>query len=169
MAPTDTFWPTYLTAEEKAYIQGEWGDRRAGLSDVTSPGTPDPDIFPLCDALNAIEGVCTVQSCAGHRSPEPKSWDTRTDGDGLVAGQLWLRLSADMLHAFERSVGTLLLSDEIEQVSLIWGRHRGYTNGPVVDIVFRGNERGQLHDSERVLLGFFREIAGRAEALEGRC
>jgi tRNA(Phe) wybutosine-synthesizing methylase Tyw3 len=30
------------------------------------PGDMDADCIPLCDALNALPGICTVESCCGH-------------------------------------------------------------------------------------------------------
>lgn len=144
-----------LTPEEKARHLAYWDETRADLSDITSPGTPDPDVFPLVDALNAMPGVCTVQSCAGHRSPEPKSFDTRDRGDGFTSGQLWLRVSDAVLVLLQARLAELLAEPSIEQVSLLYGRTE---RSPVVDIVFHGNERGMLPEASRAILSYFQSL-----------
>ena len=35
------------------------------------PDDIDPEVVPLCDALNAFPGVATCESCSGHESDRP--------------------------------------------------------------------------------------------------
>ncbi len=144
-----------LTRHEKKLRLSAWRELRQQPFDIKSPGTPDPDIFDLVDNLNKRRGLCTVQSCAGHR-----------DHVGVVRpGHLWLRLSPRLMVRFQRHVDSLILADEIEEVSILYGREVG----PVVQIVFEGNERGKLAESKRVMADFFAKLGGgRYRELERR-
>ena len=112
-------------------------------------GYPDQDILSWCDKLNAIEGVCTIQSCAGH-GPE-------TNGC-YAAGHLWLRLDPVLSAAFEERVFELAQDTRhIERISKIyqsWGHE-------VTAIEFAGNGHALLTESMQVIYGFFESLAKR--------
>lgn len=145
----------YLTPEGKLKTIEAWRALRARVpphGDQGGKGYPDPDIVPWTDRLNAMTGVCTLQSCAGHAAP-----DGRSD---MAAGHLWLWLSEPMsrqfdAHAFELAART----DCIEEVS----RRYGAWGQEITIITFAGNERGSLAPSMRVILDFFAALADRIE------
>jgi hypothetical protein len=145
----------FLSPREKAEELSGWLAARAAASDPSYPGTPDPDIYGLVDALNALPGVCTVQSCSGHGPEERKA-----DG-GITPGRVWLRLSARVFRRFERHVAHLIAGPGVEEASVRYGRARDGAP-PVVDIVFAGKERGHLAESGAAILDFFERIAGGA-------
>ena len=55
----------HLSADEKAKILTVWREQQQ--TGAAGHGDPDPDMIPWCEKLNALPGVCTVQSCSGHR------------------------------------------------------------------------------------------------------
>ncbi len=136
----------YLTPPEKRRTLVEW--RRAHASAGEGPGFPDPDMVAWCAKLNAIPGICTVQSCAGHGRP----------GSVDSSGHMWLRLSAPMSAAFDAHALRLAAStDLIEHVTRVytpWGKE-------VATITFAGNERGLLADSMQLIVSFLRSLVAR--------
>ena len=136
---------------EKAEILEGWDERKRTL---ISPGTKgglgyvDPDIVPLCDALNRLPGVCTLQSCAGHSAK---------DSDGpIYPGRLWLRLNQRMMHHFEEQAHRLAAEPVIDRVGKIYWEDGKKT----VAIDFKGNETGLLAESGSAVLDFFRALGG---------
>jgi hypothetical protein len=111
---------------------------------------------PWCDRLNALPGVCTVQSCAGHTPEET--------GGGFRSGHVWLLLDEEMSTAFDTRAMELAAQEEhIERVSRIyapWGQE-------VTSITFAGNERGLLDESMRIVLEFFLSL-GRSRTSGGQ-
>jgi len=148
----------FLTPEEKRDHLDTWRRLRADFEHqrrdlegefLGGRGYPDLAVYELTDRLNAIDGVCTVQSCAGHRQLAPSD-----DAEERVwNGQVWLRLSEVMMEWFLRSVYTLSSTSEIERVQLIFDRW----GGDVVDIVFQGMNKGpvQLARSSDLVVWFF--------------
>ncbi len=136
-----------LTEHEKREELARWCSLRALPYDPEAPGTPDPAILPLTDRLNALSGLCTVQSCGGHTLRERKA-----EGRHLVPGHLWLRLSGVVLNRFQQRVDDLLRHPEIEEVSIRFGRSEG---GPVLEIIFAGRERDRLAASQEIIYEFF--------------
>src|SRR4030067_2980542 len=105
----------YLTSKEKRQIVEEWERAVAALPESVPDegderGFPDPPIINWCRRINMLNGVCTVQSCAGHR---------RVDGS-LVSGHLWLRLSREMSTQLDRAALSLATQPCIEQVSRLY-------------------------------------------------
>jgi len=152
----------FLTPEEKRDHLDTWRRLRADFEHqrrdlegefLGGRGYPDLAVYELTDRLNAIDGVCTVQSCAGHRQLAPSD-----DAEERVwNGQVWLRLSEVMMEWFLRSVYTLTTSTpEIERVQLIFDRW----GGDVVDIVFQGMNKGpvQLARSSDLVVWFFESL-----------
>lgn len=140
----------YLTVEEKQAILAEWRDRKKLLMRPSGMlggrGFVDPEIVPLCDALNRLDGICTLQSCAGHHC----------DGidDHVYPGRLWLRLSQHMTHRFEIEVRQLAELPAIDRVGKIYWKDGKET----VTIEFKGIEAGLLAESSAVILDFFRKL-----------
>ena len=52
--------PGHLTPERKASVLADFAAERA------KPGLVDPEVLPLCDAVNALPGLVTTFSCSGH-------------------------------------------------------------------------------------------------------
>lgn len=114
----------YLTPAEKAKRLDRWHQERSDPEDTY----PDPEVYELTDHLNAIEGVCTVQSCYGH--PD----EVVTAAGVEQYGYLWLRLSEAMTKLFLVHAPALAdMQPEIAQVSLVFGP----PSGEIVDIVFK--------------------------------
>ena len=137
----------YLAESEKERRVKEWLEARSRWY-VCSPGNPDPEIFWLTDALNALSGICTLQSCSGHML------------NGFVqSGSLWVKLSNGVMSQFYKAAPVLARQDVVEDVSIRFGTGEG----EIVEIVFKGNERGLLRESESVILSFFKSVSGGAK------
>lgn len=153
----------WLTPDEKEREVSYWlSYRENGPFSIPPPegelgglGYPDPEIFALTDRLNAIDGVCTVQSCAGHRIKHET-------GDYVHFGQLWLRLSEDMSLAFYRHGFEWRRANQglITQCA-IW--FQSYDN-EVVDIRFNGLEVSPdaFAQSARLIGEFFEALLERS-------
>ncbi len=127
-------------SEELSYWRGLLDQGGAG-----GPGSPDRGMIPWCDRINAIDGICTLQSCSGH--------DDRENGI-RSAGHLWLWLSAQKSSAFKKRAFELAQNATIERISTIyqpWGRE-------VVQIEFRGAPEGQLESSGQTILAFLTSL-----------
>ncbi len=130
----------YLTPEGKAAVLAEWGATLAALHGQTGPGVPDPAIVPWCTRLNAMEGVCTLQSCAGHVERD----GTRT------AGHLWLWLDMRRSQEWNRRAHELAATPGVERVARLyspWGQE-------VHEVWFEGEERGRLTSSLAAITSF---------------
>lgn len=141
----------HLTVAEKRQHISEWRDLQDRARDTLSPGSPDPEVFGLVDALNEIQGVCVVQSCSGHRQPERKA-----EGQAVRKGHLWLRLSGAMYRRFQQQAANLARVPVVDDVSVRFGRGEG----PVIEVVFDGKECGRLSRSGAYLVSFFSGLAG---------
>ena len=134
----------YLSAPEKAETLEEW---RILLESppISGPGAPDLEIVPWCEKINALVGVCTIQSCAGH-GPDKRGYRS--------SGHLWLRFDEQLTHRLNgRAFGLARLS-AIERISIIyqpWGKE-------VVEIEFKGNPYGMLDESLGAILSFLRGL-----------
>ena len=139
----------FLTPHEKTETLASWEEyKRAFIRPGAKGGRGyvDPDIVPLCDALNRLPGVCTLQSCTGHSA---------NDSDGPVySGVMWLRLNQRMTHRFEEQAHRLAAEQVIDRVGKIYCEDGKET----VTIEFKGNETGLLAESVSVVLGFFRAL-----------
>ena len=144
----------YLTPDEKISEMRMWAEsRHLGVINVGDEhgghGYPDAPIFALCDRLNAIEGICTVQSCAGHRVQAADG-----SGEHLYCGQLWRRMDEERSAWMLGNAMRLALDPLIEGVAL---RFQDYGH-EVWDVKFRGRERGTLAESSELLSRFFAEV-----------
>lgn len=161
MAPTTLIRGRWLSPDEKAYEVGSFLQYREDPSKFRTAhpeakggeGWIDPEVLPLVDALNGMEGVCTVQSCCGHRG-------TAEGADGapyewVHPGQLWLRLSEPVALAFDVNVGVLLAAESVEHVQKLYAyRSMGYPH-EVFDVQWTD---GRMDVAEREITDFFRRI-----------
>ena len=132
----------YLTSSRKREVLQEW--RRSVAHATTGPGGPDRAIVPWCERLNRLPGVCTLQSCAGHRG-----------GETLTAGHLWLWLSLEMATEFQGGALALAAQPTIERVYTLYGAW-----GQEVSVIeFAGEERGCLDASMTTILEHFRSLS----------
>lgn len=113
------------------------------------PGDPDPDIVPWCNRINALQGICTLQSCAGHR-----------DNGNIVTrpGHLWLWMDRLTSKIFDASAFELARHRNVERVERLytaWGQE-------IASITFAGNERDRLAESMQAILVFLHELEHQA-------
>lgn len=138
-------------ATEKAEILKGWEERKRTLVRPEAKGGlgyVDPDIVPLCDALNRLPGICTLQSCAGHSIAD-------SEVDGLIyPGHLWLRLGPGVRDNFEATAQCLASKALIERVEKIYWADGKET----VAVIFKGNESDHLAESSAVILKFFEKL-----------
>ena len=131
----------------KALLLGFFNEKR---QQPVPPGNPtgkspyDPDIVPFCDWLNQFDGVCTLQSCAGHK---PRDGNPYFD-----QAHLWVWLDDQII---ERLLPLLndAVKPPIDKISICrqpWGKY--------VSIVFKGNECDQLDVSLIALESLFTTI-----------
>ena len=144
--------PRHLTREAKRRELERWAAIRARHIDAPHPDHPgadghaDPDIYPLCDRLNALAGVCTIQSCAGHI----------LDDGFLRTGHIWVWLDAATSERFDRQAWVLAAAPSIERVSRLY-----LASGQEISCIeFAGNEKGLLKDSCCAIAEFFTALAG---------
>ena len=135
----------HLTASEKARELALWKQTRADLLEVVGPGVPDPGMVPWCEKINAISGVCTVQSCAGHEN-----------GERGPGGHLWLRLDEQRARAFYGCAFGLAKQKGIERVCLIYQRY----GHEIVEVQFQGDPAGRLDASLGMILHFLESLNG---------
>lgn len=137
-----------LTAAEKAA-------ELIGLLDATArfvagekgTGSLDAAMLPWLVELNRIEGICTLQSCEGHR-----------DGDYVRDGHLWLRLSRRLEQRVIHRMAELLALPRIETVHVDYRRESGNVR-PIISLTFQGLERHPSLDGAMVpLVRFFCDL-----------
>jgi hypothetical protein len=140
----------YMTPLGKREAVADWLAKveRMPAAPVGGRGFPDPEMVAWCERLNALAGVCTLQSCAGHAPASPD--------EGAYSGNLWLWLSEEWAHRFYERGFYLSTIPGIERVRIMlssWGQE-------IVDIDFAGNEHGPgfLDQSMRSIVRFFHAL-----------
>lgn len=171
----------FLSPQEKTELLRRWETtkanfaRRVASGEITGEtagrGFPDPDVYGLVDALNSINGICTTQSCSGHRVYPDESPigrvvmpDGETLGPTLWSGQVWLRTSRAIRDVFIERVEELASDSHIERVGILLGPS---PNGDIIDIVFQGLNAGEtvedgrrmLAETQDILMTFFQHLA----------
>lgn len=137
----------YLTTKEKDEVLAGWRQQCAAAAGDCGAGFPDQLIIPWCEKLNSIEGLCTVQSCAGH-GPDAHGY--------RFCGHLWLRLSAPMMQRFIEEGAALAADREhIERAGLFYDA----SGGQIAVIEFAGAEQGKLEESVESIYQFFRALS----------
>lgn len=159
----------WLTPDAKAAEMRFWKGAQIKRAFLTSPprggtGHADPEIYELCDVLNAMDGLCTLQSCAGHHLQA-------ADGTGWCrhSAQLWLWLSVPVTVAFAQRVDRLALSPLVERVQTMYLPTNEGVIREVVDVRFRGMEHSALEFAQSCTLVHecFREVVDAAIAEGG--
>jgi hypothetical protein len=175
----------YLTPDEKATTLRRWEETKAAFAAGKAAGTirgetagygyPDVEMYATCDALNAIEGVCTAQSCSGHRVAYDDHGQVMANGEHvgptLWSGVLWIKLDEAMHARFVDQVWWLAERPGIERVSLLLGE---WCDGDVAEVVFAGLNAGETRDdglrqleaSRSAIVKFF-ETLRRAGTIHG--
>ena len=134
----------HLLEQEKVRVLAAWDQYRQDFPNDGAYGHPDPSMNPWCDAINALPGVCTVQSCSGHRR----------DIGSLSSGGLWLRLDEPASNRFDSLAFELARKPGIERVYRLyssWGEE-------IADISFQGEEYGCLNETMETVMEFLRKI-----------
>lgn len=133
----------YLTPAAKTAEIRQWNTIRNAAVGIAGAGTPDAEIAPWCDRLNALPGVCTLQSCAGHEN-----------GERGRSGHLWLWLDEARARALHKRAFELARRSEIERLSVIyqpWGQE-------ILEVVLQGSPDGQLEHSIEIVLLFLESL-----------
>lgn len=112
----------YLLPQEKEETVSywlKWRDAQAPTTDIAEEHVamggfdwPDSPIFPYTDQINALEGICTISSCMGHR--------IHPDFDAFYRGYLWFRLSQGATAIFDLEVPDLI------KLTGVAGLHKNY-------------------------------------------
>lgn len=146
----------YLIVSEKQKILADWEEtkkRPIPNGDLAGKGFVDLDIVPWCDKLNEIEGLCTLQSCAGHGKRIPNG-ELHVKSKGI----LWIWLSKSMNETFYENVFDSLAKHKcMERVRILfsdWGQE-------IIELSFKGNECNYLDKSMNVIVCFFKELGGK--------
>lgn len=150
---------------EPEFYAERFGGYQCGAVDLESPdplpgsGFPDPAVYALTDRLNAIDGICVVQSCSGHLHPG------ETQGmQAMWSGQLWLRVDESMAKAVTARAYELVARPQIEHVQRIF--HESW--GDLIDVIFDGMNRGRerFNESAEAIASFFECVVRDAPAGE---
>lgn len=141
--------PRFLSPNKKLSILADWNRfldfwEAAGRPTSGVHSDIDPSILPVCEAINRLPGIVTLQSCAGH-----------VDKMGInTSAYLWLWLDR---RASSRLDQTAL---ELARHPLIGGVERMYAAwGPEITVItFRGEEWHSLADSTALILNYLRDL-----------
>ena len=138
----------YLTEGEKKELLADWNRAKEGKQGSLA----DKDIIPLCDALNELRGVCTIQSCSGHPNI------ANLDGSHYVQkAHLWLRLDEENSKKFYEQAFKLADNKLIEVVEILF-HPKDEWGGEIVSIIFEGNNSGKLSATSKTIISFFSEL-----------
>ena len=132
----------YLSDEAKRAELERWREQRLTPrpgGDLGGRGYPDPEIFTWTDRLNDIRGVCTLQSCSGHKRLTGPGWK----------GELWFWLSESMMKNWNTNAWRLAEVSGFESV-----RTLHFPELEVADVIYPGLESGRLNYSLTIVEGF---------------
>ncbi|MBA7636901.1 hypothetical protein ES703_44529 [subsurface metagenome] len=128
------------------------------LRDQIKEGGVDSELIPYLNEINSLEGICTTQSCTGHKR-----------GKHQDDGHLRFRLSEKMMGALRRNVSKFYECRNIGYVDLRY--HPGRRYFPTSDetgiyeeimINFLGlnRDRGIFRESMRHIVGILKNFEG---------
>lgn len=124
----------YLTDEEK----------RRELALLAQNQNLDPEIVPYLEQINSLQGICTVQSCAGHKRKDGYQDD----------GHLWLRMSQSVTTSFCNSAVIVAKHPYITRVARLY-----QSDGQeIVEICFFGQADGKLEASMQFLVSYLGDL-----------
>ncbi len=135
--------------EDYKCIPGIW--RRDHSDDPGGRGRVDHEVLPLVDDLNTLDGVCTIQSCCGHRWPANDGYG----GEHFMRGQLWLRLTERLMGAIDQRVGELLAHDVIVHVQRLYSFQEQGEPHDVLDVQWHED---RMDEAREVISSFFRSL-----------
>jgi DNA-binding CsgD family transcriptional regulator len=146
----------YLTLDEKVQVLESFAESRVRESSYRrfhaeargGEGYIDHEVLPLVDALNVLDGVCTVQSCCGHINRHGYRYP----------GSLWIRLSEQVMKQFEFRVWELVHISVIEHVTKLYHMKQDNRMREVVSVQFTGEPNGKMQASKLVIVDFFQKI-----------
>ncbi len=137
----------FLTPKGKRGVLAAWEHTKQAwhIGEINGPGEPDANIIPWCDRINELPGICTLQSCAGHR-----------DGKFKSDGHLWLWMDHIVHSRFHANAFLLLQNkDHVDLLSTLY-LHDGKE---AASITFYGNGHDRLDASITLIYGFLCGIA----------
>lgn len=150
----------FLTQTEKTRELLRWEELKTNLLEkITSGklqqkelgglGYPDPEVYDLCDRLNSIPSICTLQSCSGHIHRDDLN-------NHMWTGALWIKPTNLIRNRFVGFAPMLLNSPDIERTSLFFHRELG----DVIEIIFHGlnYNKATLRRSSNTIVKFFHSI-----------
>lgn len=131
-----------------------WEEKKAGPRGPGGAGFPDDRIIPLCDRINRLSGICTLQSCAGHSRSEEQRWS--------APGNLWLWFDKWIFNTFVHHGSKLAEDPAMERIDLLYGRYLPHDRRVVASITFLGDDKdpGSLERSSNVILEFLVGLLG---------
>ena len=113
----------------------------------------EPDLRPWLNRLNKLDGVCTLQSCGGHRFLDREN---KSDETHIMNGHLWIWLSESVSKIFYTKAFELVQSDSMECVSIMFQSY----GREIVSISFKGRARNRMAESLDRIVEFFEEFLG---------
>lgn len=124
---TDRYMTPGGKAKEMAFWEKSQRESVKPEGDTGGMGYVDREIVPFCDAINKIEYVCTLQSCAGHRREHPDKPGTTY----FQPAQLWLWLRRNEAKKLYSKAAGLAGRDWVDslKIQIIDGRE-------IADIIF---------------------------------
>lgn len=139
----------YLSDAEKATVLVDLYNNLEGL---------DEGMLPYLERINAMRGLVTLQSCAGHKGVSTFEGEQY---DCIESGHLWLRMDVTRHAHFYAMISCLACSPLIERVSLLFlpkkpGQPEGVEN--VAEIIFRGRGTGQFEEAMEWIINFLETL-----------
>jgi len=119
----------HMVPATKDYEVREWEKAKTGPRGEPGEGYPDTRILLLCDKINELPHICTLQSCAGHTRSSERRWASDA--------HLWLWFDEKRFHRFVVRACELAKQSYINEVALLYGRYPD--NRVVASVHFQGD------------------------------
>jgi hypothetical protein len=147
----------YLTPTQKLHELERWEQTKRESLPPTGKeagyGYVDTAMIPVCDDINArFAGVVTLQSCAGHWSPEYVGESGATERTPWP-GELWLWFTESM--AREAYIAAPILNQHtlITRVQFVW-----ISGQEIMTLQFKGEPDGQLSASVQAITEWLKHV-----------
>ena len=127
-------------------------DKATAIAHLRTATELDDGIRPYLDRLNAIPGLCTLQSCTGHLIAKHDDGSTTKR-----SGQFWIHLDQQMHKVFRENVFAFAAHPNMEEVSTMYQPWSG--GQEIVEILFQGHGDGKFEESVEFIIGFFERLA----------